>query len=72
MMSRSVKQPYSGSKRFDVTCRNHGACPHCRKNRTFSRLQQIREPLDKFAVSETDSYGGIIDCIADFGEEDEK
>lgn len=71
-MSRSVKRSYSGSKRFDVTCRNHGACPHCRKNRTFSRLQKIREPLEKFAVNEIDSCGGIIDCIADFGDDDEK
>jgi len=71
-MSRSVKQPYSGSKRFDVTCRNHGACPHCRKNRTFSRLQKIREPLDKFAVNEIGACGANIDCIADFGDEYEK
>ena len=71
-MSRSVKQPYSGSKRFDVTCRNHGSCPHCRKNRTFSRSQEIREPLDKFSISEVDAYGGEIDSIADFGDEDEK
>lgn len=71
-MSRTTKRQHSGSKRFDVTCRNHGACPHCRKNRTFSRLQKITEPLDKFAANEIDSCVGVIDCIADFGDEDEK
>ena len=32
-MSRSRKRPYTGSKRFDSRCRNHGACPWCRGNR---------------------------------------
>jgi hypothetical protein len=27
------RRPYRGSKRFDATCRNHGACPWCRRNR---------------------------------------
>jgi hypothetical protein len=32
-MSRTVRRPYSGSKRFDRTCRNHGACTYCRSAR---------------------------------------
>lgn len=35
-MSRTQKRPYSKSKRFDNTCRNHGACSHCRNNRTYA------------------------------------
>jgi hypothetical protein len=32
-MSRTKKKPYSGSKRFARTCRNHGACSWCVGNR---------------------------------------
>ena len=35
-MARTKKLPYSGSKRFDATCRNHGKCPWCRNNRTIA------------------------------------
>lgn len=31
------RKPYRGSRRFDRTCRNHGACPWCRNNRTVQR-----------------------------------
>lgn len=39
-MSRTIKRPYTRSKRFDATCRNHGACPWCRRNRLFAALRQ--------------------------------
>jgi len=32
-MSRSYKQPYTKSKRFDATCRCHGSCSYCYDNR---------------------------------------
>ena len=32
-MSRSRKRPYTGSKRFDASCRSHGGCPWCERNR---------------------------------------
>ena len=35
-MSRTYRKPYTKSKRFDRTCRNHGSCPYCMSNRTFS------------------------------------
>ena len=40
MLDKSIKHgkekrdPYRKSKRFDRTCRNHGACSWCRDNRT--------------------------------------
>lgn len=33
-MSRTYRQPYSGSKKFDRTCRCHGSCCYCQQNRT--------------------------------------
>lgn len=41
-MSRSKKRPYTGSKRFDRSCRNHGGCPWCENNRqcAATRAQQ--------------------------------
>ena len=34
-MSRTVRKAYTKSKRFDKTCRNHGACSYCRDTRLY-------------------------------------
>ena len=47
-MSRTVKKPYTGSKRFDKTCRSHGGCPHCESNRL--RYKRIAKDLDNAGV----------------------
>lgn len=37
------RKPYSGAKAVDKTCRNHGSCDWCRKNRTYKyRKQQLK------------------------------
>lgn len=38
-------KPYRRSKAFDRTCRNHGSCPWCRRNKIFSnhKNRQIAE-----------------------------
>ena len=41
-MSRTTKQPLTGAKRVDKSCRNHGTCPWCLGNRTISTKR--REP----------------------------
>lgn len=30
------RKQYTGAKLCDRTCRNHGSCPQCKGNRTFS------------------------------------
>lgn len=47
------RKPYRKSKRFDRTCRNHGSCPWCERQRKFNSLkrefaakQDMREYLD--------------------------
>ena len=35
-MSRTKRKPYTGSKRFDPSCRNHGRCPWCEGNRAHA------------------------------------
>jgi hypothetical protein len=47
-MSRTKKKPYTKSKRFDKTCRNHGKCPVCRANRLIQRTREderVRQEL---------------------------
>lgn len=44
-MSRTRKKPYSGSKRFDHTCRNHGSCGYCKDTRTYQD-RKVREAAD--------------------------
>jgi hypothetical protein len=40
-MARTRKQPYRKSRRFDKTCRCHGACSWCRSNRLHSNRRRI-------------------------------
>lgn len=40
------RKPYRDSRRFDFTCRNHGAgnahpCPWCERNRLFANRRRL-------------------------------
>ena len=41
------RKPYKGAKLVDVFCRNHGACPWCRENRTYKNLKRIEQAKSK-------------------------
>ena len=36
------RKPYTGSKDFDKTCRNHGGCPWCEENRKYKNIKRIQ------------------------------
>ena len=36
------RKPYRGAKAVDATCRNHGSCRWCERNRTYKNKR--REP----------------------------
>jgi len=40
-MSRTKKNPYTKSKRFDKSCRNHGGCPYCLSNRLHKHHKKL-------------------------------
>lgn len=42
-MSRTYKKPYTKSKRFDKSCRNHGGCPYCEGNRTYNARKREQQ-----------------------------
>ena len=44
-MSRTVKQAYRKSRRFDRSCRNHGSCSYCQDNRHHSNNKRNEESL---------------------------
>ena len=42
------RKPYTGSKRFDSSCRNHGGCGHCENTRRYQinkEYERIEEAL---------------------------
>lgn len=43
------RRPYYGAARFDRTCRNHGHCPWCQRNRHFGRYRMDSEVADRLA-----------------------
>jgi hypothetical protein len=38
-VTRTKRKPYTGSKRFDRSCRNHGGCDYCKNNRTHQGIK---------------------------------
>lgn len=41
-MSRSRKKnPYRGSRRFDLTCRCNGSCSYCTRNRLHQQVKAL-------------------------------
>ena len=40
-MSRTVKKPYTKSKRFAKSCRCHGGCGYCLNNRMYQYNKNI-------------------------------
>jgi hypothetical protein len=41
------RKNFRKSKRFDRTCRNHGSCPYCENNRTYSARKKIQQADEK-------------------------
>lgn len=48
------REPYRKSKAFDVTCRNHGSCCRCSRDRQFSKLK-LRE-VDRLIEEDSADY----------------
>lgn len=49
--NKTVKHPYTGSKRIDKSCRCHGSCDWCRDNRLYQsnkKLREMRQKLKEF------------------------
>lgn len=51
-MSRTKKKPYTKSKAFDVTCRNHGSCSYCYGNRMHKVLKKINPIAEELIAFE--------------------
>jgi len=50
---KEKRKQYYGSQAFDHSCRPHGSCPYCQRNRTFSdkkaRLKaKTTEQIDEY------------------------
>ena len=48
LSGKEKRKSYRGSKRVDHTCRNHGSCPWCERNRTFAFEKAKRIADEKF------------------------
>jgi|LakMenEpi03Aug12_release.lakeMendotaPanAssembly.Ray.scaffolds.fasta_scaffold3199488_2 hypothetical protein len=70
-MAKSYKKPYTKSKRFDKTCRNHGSCSWCYNNRMHKSLKKIY-PMHYELMEHEDRYEDVDTPIEDLlNEKDE-
>lgn len=37
---KEKRKPYTGGKAVDTSCRNHGSCDWCQKNRQYHNLKE--------------------------------
>lgn len=37
---KEYRKPFTNSKAFDYSCRNHGSCPYCQNNRKHSTMRK--------------------------------
>lgn len=37
---KTRRKAYRGSKSFDYSCRNHGTCEWCKRNRTYKNIKR--------------------------------
>lgn len=44
---KEFRKPHRRSKAFDYSCRNHGGCPWCERNRLFNRRRLEAEVEDR-------------------------
>ena len=44
---KEKRKPYKGAKAIDHTCRNHGSCPYCEKNRTYNNKKREKIAKEK-------------------------
>ena len=54
---KEKRKPYRKAKAHDRTCRNHGSCAYCERQRTQKNKaldRAAKEQIKKFRVGETD------------------
>lgn len=44
---KEYRKPYTGSKAIDKTCRNHGGCLWCERNRKYKYIKKSEKTLDR-------------------------
>ena len=44
---KEKRKEYYGAKAIDRTCRNHGSCSYCARNRQYKNLKKLQIALDK-------------------------
>ena len=54
------RKPYSGSKSFDRTCRNHGSCDWCKENRLIQSIRAEKESLEKLRDYQEELSNGEV------------
>jgi hypothetical protein len=72
-MSRTRRQAYTKSKRFDKTCRNHGSCSWCYGNRmhnVIKKIYPIKEEIIEFEYRDEDIDSPIEQLL--YGTEERK
>ena len=58
-MSRTYKKPYTGSKRFDRSCRSNKGCPACEGSRLYNdkrRRDAADKEIEDFLLTKEEEY----------------
>jgi hypothetical protein len=53
------RKPYRKSKIWDLSCRNHGSCGYCRKNREYRAKQREQAAEERLCPVTTGNGAGL-------------
>ena len=51
---KEKRKPYKGAKAIDCTCRNHGSCEWCKRNRLYQQLRMDEASKQEFKEFENE------------------
>ena len=51
---KEKRKPYRGAKAVDCTCRNHGTCEWCKRNRLIQSMKELEASEDELKEYEAD------------------
>ena len=61
-MSRTRKHKLTGGKAVDHSCRNHGECPFCTRNRTYNELRDKEKADFEEKIWKTKEIDYLCSC----------
>lgn len=66
------RKPYRRAQAVDTTCRNHGSCIYCQRNRMHRTIRELERTDEEMQEAEEEIREKALSAVKKLGEESEK